>query len=468
MKTLEENLVNYHETKQTLENELSEINHELDEIKSKMFSYDTSAYITEEHVESLKRQYENSLENKSKFIERIDEIDEETAQTRLKVKRANDFISGFDIEMMKKKRSAQRDLERKLSELKSTHSLEKQKLLSKKKLAKKLEPCDCFTHKPDCKYMIKSNENADQIEKQQKKVVTLISKVNDLELLFEDLKEENLTDKIEKYNKIVRKKSELEVSLSSYDVELVQINAKLSTLLNDLPSIEEDYRNAKSKLENEEIEILKRYRQKLKNKKSIAQDLQDQRDKLISKIAETKVTIADIKKQKKEFDELSKQLKVYDAILQAISNKGIPLQLINVMLPSINNEISKILQGVVNFTVELEADLESNSMDIFINYGDSRRIIELGSGMEKMISSLAIRVALINVSSMSKTNSLIIDEGFGSLDELNLEACSRLLQSLKKWFKNIVVISHVDVIKDAVDNTIDIMKKGIDSYVSNE
>ena len=107
-------------------------------------------------------------------------------------------------------------------------------------------------------------------------------------------------------------------------------------------------------------------------------------------------------------------------------------------------------------------------MDIYINYGDSRRIIELASGMEKMISSLAIRVALINVSSMSKTNSLIIDEGFGSLDELNLEACSRLLQSLKKWFKNILVISHVDAIKDAVDNTLEIMKKGIDSYVTNE
>jgi len=87
--------------------------------------------------------------------------------------------------------------------------------------------------------------------------------------------------------------------------------------------------------------------------------------------------------------------------------------------------------------------------------------------MEKMISSLAIRVALINVSTMSKTNMLIIDEGFGALDETNLEACSRLLQSLKKWFRNILVISHVDMIKDTVDNNLEIMKKGKDSYVSN-
>jgi DNA repair exonuclease SbcCD ATPase subunit len=54
-----------------------------------------------------------------------------------------------------------------------------------------------------------------------------------------------------------------------------------------------------------------------------------------------------------------------------------------------------------------------------------------------MMASLAIRVALINVSSLPKTSMLMIDEGFGALDETNLEACGKLLQSLKKWFKNI-------------------------------
>ena len=135
------------------------------------------------------------------------------------------------------------------------------------------------------------------------------------------------------------------------------------------------------------------------------------------------------------------------------------------MLPAINKEISKILAGVVGFTVDIDSDLETNSLDVYINYGDSKRIIELASGMEKMMASLAIRVALINVSSLSKTNTLMIDEGFGSLDETNLEACNRLLISLKKWFKNIIVISHVDAIKDCVDNNLDIIKKGKDSYV---
>ena len=149
----------------------------------------------------------------------------------------------------------------------------------------------------------------------------------------------------------------------------------------------------------------------------------------------------------------------------AVSKKGIPLQIITSQLPLINAEISKILQGVVGFTVELEADTGSNAMDVYINYGDSRRIIECASGMEKMMASLAIRVALINISSLPKTDLLIIDEGFGALDDMNVEACNRLLESLKKWFKNILVISHVDAVKDAVDNVLDITSRGKNACV---
>ena len=137
-------------------------------------------------------------------------------------------------------------------------------------------------------------------------------------------------------------------------------------------------------------------------------------------------------------------------------------------LPIINEEISKILQGVVGFTVELEVNEASNDMNVYINYGDSKRIIECASGMEKMMSSLAIRVALINVSSLPKTDLLVIDEGFGALDDMNIEACSRLLDSLKKWFRNILIISQVDAVKDTVDNVLDITQKEKDSRVIHE
>ncbi len=60
---------------------------------------------------------------------------------------------------------------------------------------------------------------------------------------------------------------------------------------------------------------------------------------------------------------------------------------------------------------------------------------------------------------------IVMPGGFGTLDEMNVEACNRLLISLKRWFKCIFVISHIDAIKDAADNIIEITTRGKDSKV---
>ena len=158
-------------------------------------------------------------------------------------------------------------------------------------------------------------------------------------------------------------------------------------------------------------------------------------------------------------------MKTYEIISGAFSKKGIPLIITRSQIPAINVEIAKILHGIVDFEVEIENDDDSDASEIYINYGDSRRIIELCSGMEKTISSIALRVALINVSSMTKCDMFIIDEGFGTLDDAGVEACNRLLTSLKKYFRLILVITHVDGIKDVADHILEITKNEKDSRV---
>ena len=141
-------------------------------------------------------------------------------------------------------------------------------------------------------------------------------------------------------------------------------------------------------------------------------------------------------------------------MLAATSWKGIPAAILQSMVPAINEELGSILQEAVGFTIELEID--DSKTEMYINYGDSRRPIECGSGMEKMVSSLALRVALTNISSLSKSDMLIIDEGFGSLDSANIEAVTGLLQKLRNWYRLIILISHVDLVKDCVDDIIEI------------
>jgi len=455
------------EEQKSIKKELKEIDILIDDIKSKIYENTAGNYVSDNKFKSLKEKYISLVNEKKDKENRAREIAEETEETRNKVEKVSVFLEDFNIDELKKKLDAQSKIEKNLYEFKKNYEIENRELKNIEKSVSKLETVPCGDSFPTCKFIKDSHKNKKLLDKQKKKVISLVSKVNEFEELFNDLKDENLASKIEKYNQIIQRKAQLEISLSSYDVELAQVKSRLENIDHQIPVAEEEYEKAKATRSNDSNSIVEVYNRKLSSLKEQKNDLSKKRDNCIVKITKLNSEVVSLKEQKKEYVRIRKELTVFDVLTQAVSKKGIPTQLINTMLPAINGEIANILSGVVSFTVELEADLESNSMDIYINYGDSRRIIELASGMEKMISSLAIRVALINVSTMSKTNMLIIDEGFGALDETNLEACSRLLQSLKKWFRNILVISHVDMIKDTVDNNLEIMKKGKDSYVSN-
>jgi exonuclease SbcC len=183
----------------------------------------------------------------------------------------------------------------------------------------------------------------------------------------------------------------------------------------------------------------------------------------LRQIGQSTARIKRFQEESLEYDRLQVEWKVYDFLLKATSWRGIPTYIMSRQMPIINAELAKILQDVAGFTVELQVD-ERNT-DIFINYGDSRRPIECGSGMEKMVSSMSLRVALGNVSNLNKSDMFIVDEGFGSLDPQNIEAVATLLRRLKKYYRLIIIISHIDVVKDSVDDVIEITKKGKDSKV---
>ncbi len=135
-------------------------------------------------------------------------------------------------------------------------------------------------------------------------------------------------------------------------------------------------------------------------------------------------------------------------------------------LPAINVQLDGILGGVVPFRLQLETEIGSNALDVFIEDKDSRRVIELASGMEKMIASLALRVALINLSSLPRPDLFIIDESFGSLDSENCARVIELLQSIKSRFKTVLIITHVDEIKEAATTILTINNNGATSSIS--
>ena len=149
--------------------------------------------------------------------------------------------------------------------------------------------------------------------------------------------------------------------------------------------------------------------------------------------------------------------------MQCMHPNGIAFDVIRKKLPVINDEIAKILANIVDFEVFFEDD--GRRLDIFIKHPlFDPRPLQMGSGAEKTIAAMAIRLALLSVSSLPKGDVFILDEPGTALDEENMQGFVDILTVIKTYFKKVLLISHLDTLKDCVDMQITIDKK--DGYAS--
>ena len=159
----------------------------------------------------------------------------------------------------------------------------------------------------------------------------------------------------------------------------------------------------------------------------------------------------------KRVQDLETEHEAYKYYLDAIKRDGIPYELIEKALPTIEGEVNDILAQMVDFGIVLEMD--GKNINTYLAYDDDNVWpLELSSGMERFISSLAMRVGLINVCNLPRANFLAIDEGFGNMDSDNLNSIYMLFQYLKSQFQFAFVVSHIESMRDTVDSLLEISK----------
>ncbi len=152
----------------------------------------------------------------------------------------------------------------------------------------------------------------------------------------------------------------------------------------------------------------------------------------------------------KDLVEAEQKVADYETYLRLVSSDGIPQLIINDALPIIENEVNAVLDHMMA-GFQLGIASEKNSINLYIRYDDQEWPLNLSSGMEKFVSSLALRVGLINASNLPSPNFLVIDEGFGTLDTDNLSNMKGAFEYLKTRFDSVFIISHLDTIKDFMD-----------------
>jgi len=187
--------------------------------------------------------------------------------------------------------------------------------------------------------------------------------------------------------------------------------------------------------------------------------------KLHGEVTIYKNRIDQINKTIQEIKDLEDNFEAYEYYMDAVKRDGVPYELITKVLPTIEAEVNGILDQIVDFNMVLEMD--GKNINTKIVY-DAHNVwpLELSSGMERFISALAIRVALINLSNLPRPDFLAIDEGFGVLDSDNLNSLAMLFDYLKGQFKFLMIISHIDAMRDIMDVLIEIKKENGYSSVS--
>ena len=334
------------------------------------------------------------------------------------------------------------------------------------KAAKKLESkLADHSWDPDCKHCM-----ANPWLHEAQKAANDLPKLNDklLELKSDEQDHHHAILYSEAHNQLV-KLNEIEESIASANRNLESEEQILKSYHSKTQLHDTWMCNAVDKLDEAKAHEVDVKFNKLKQKE--IDDIISERDDLsieIKRLEKNILTMSgriEVAKKNKEtaeesinrLRELELQYKGYEYYLKSIKRDGVPYQLITKAIPQIEAEINNILTQVVDFTMILNTD--GKNINSYIVYDtDNYWPLELTSGMEKFVASLAIRTSLINVTSLPRPNFLAIDEGFGVLDSENLNNMYLLFDYLKSQFGFVLCISHIDAMRDIVDSLIEIKK----------
>jgi exonuclease SbcC len=109
------------------------------------------------------------------------------------------------------------------------------------------------------------------------------------------------------------------------------------------------------------------------------------------------------------------------------------------------------------------------TLDIQISDSAGTRDYEMFSGGEAFRVNFAIRLALSEVLAQragARLQTLVIDEGFGSQDTQGRQRLVEAINLVRQDFARILVITHIDELKDAFPTRIEVEKTPRGSQVS--
>jgi exonuclease SbcC len=171
-------------------------------------------------------------------------------------------------------------------------------------------------------------------------------------------------------------------------------------------------------------------------------------------------------------ENVKQELEYLKTLERAFGKDGVPSLIIEQALPEIEDEANRILAELSNYDLSIELrtqkDYKDNSrkdkietLSIIISDPVGKREYEMFSGGEAFRVNFAIRLALSRLLTKragARMQMLVIDEGFGSQDTEGRQRLIDVIEQIQHNFANILVITHLEELKDVFPARIEVEK----------
>jgi len=265
---------------------------------------------------------------------------------------------------------------------------------------------------------------------------------------------------------------------------LMPIKNKIAVLENEikkLPYMEEEIR----KIENEEKEIIlelnkcneeiknlafdeEKYREIERKYEEVKERTYKKREEMVKIEGDIEYTKKDIEKMEKEIEEQRRQREKIKVLRREIANLEMlagdrDTGLLNNFKKYLISKIGPLLSYYASHFFSMFTQGKYKEIEIDENYSiyiyDGGEKFDIGrfSGGENDLANLSLRLAisqLISQRSDISLNFIALDEIFGSQDRERRKNVLNALAELKNQFKQILLITHIEDIKDSLEHII--------------
>lgn len=268
---------------------------------------------------------------------------------------------------------------------------------------------------------------------------------------------------------------------------LAKTNEELSVLVSEIAAVESDIQIVKLQLLESltldsdlqsatvQADTLQKDRQAMQNR---LQALGEEIGRTLAKIEQMKAAEGEIATLSAEREAFHSEMRLC-ATLAEVYQK-IPVLIMENAIPLLEQEANAVLSRVSSSGMTIRLDTQktlksrdglAETLDIVVRDVFGERPYENYSGGERFRLDLSLRIGLSKLLANragARLETLVIDEGLGSLDDDGLNQLRECLGALQQEFKLVLVVTHVDAMKHTFPHQIVITKDSAGSSVTVE